>query len=435
MFQQLARWFATQIEVQAAAGGQSPPTGEELTRQATEAVWRLHPVQLLRFAEEAWASRQRSAERPDLALPEYLLHGTVPGEESGIADLLPGLTETFYHPPGVRRPLPPVIPNADWYHIAYPCLLSFTGMVDIFRKVLLEYATDERLETPSPVTRAWLRTTEQLFFRDPPPGSILSVTSSLRPDTDAVLDNAFFRVLGMKPPPRTRTGGPDPDSQVGAANRELPRLFEDFLGHVKTASDNQLNTSGPNPKDDAAIANGARRLQDMLLTRQRAGNLAQVAFAATFRYEWFSLTLCSDNPVMTDLKIGGKTEGMRLLNTGLLVGVQAHRHADRFFSLAPRVAVLFRQIELGRYNNPSAVSVLYTEPPGSPNPVRRDLLDIINHWSVATGRDIGAQRTTVTLRTPPTPRPPAPRAPTPRPTAALPAAPRPGSSPPRRISG
>jgi hypothetical protein len=399
MIRQLARWFGETITVPA---GQSPPVGDELTRQSTEFVWGLHPEQLLRFLEEAWAYRLAPSDRPDLHLPTALLDGVVPGLESGISDLLAGVTDSIYHFPLQGRAPGPFDSGSgtDWDHLVYGYFIENTRVVDICRRVLVEYLHGERLEVPSPLTRRWLRATESLFFRDLPSASIGAITSTLRPDAAATRRNAYQRLLGMDLNHGRDDGQPYSYVRAAAANAGFVPMFEDLLREVWIAAENFKNTSGTNPKDDAAIASFARDIRDMLLTRRQQGNLAREEFWIVTMASWFHLTLESNNSVVSDLKSNAGSPEERLRKVGDRVGLKPHVHAESFFTLAPRVSTLLKRIEAGDYNSPSVVSVLYSENAiGPPNPIRKDMLDIINQWSTATGRDMKARRTTITPRT------------------------------------
>lgn len=406
MIRQLARWFGEKITADALAAGQSPPTGDELTKQSTELVWALHPDQLLRFLEEAWAYRTSPADRPDLPLPTALLAGVVPGLESGVRDLLSGVGDSIYLAPVQGRPSGPFDAGsaADWDHLAYGYFVENTRAIDIFRRVLVEYLHGERLEVPSPQTRRWLRTTEALFFRDLPSGSIGAITSSLRPDPGATRRNAYHRLLGMDLNHGQDDGQAYRYVRAAAANAGFVPMFEDLLREVWIAAENFKNTSGTNPKDDAAIASFARDMRDMLLTRRQQGNLAREEFWVVSATAWFHLSLESNNALVTDLKSNAGSPEERLRKIGDRVGLKPHVHAESFFSLGPPVSTLLKRIEAGDYNSPSSVGVLYSENlVGPPNPIRKDMLDIINQWSTATGRDMKARRTTITPRTGPRP--------------------------------
>lgn len=407
MIRQLANWFADKRRIAA-------PATPDIPRLATEDVWMLHPEQVLRFLEEAWA--YGNVDRPAFALPPALLYGQVPGLESGVRDLVPGVSDTFFDPPVLPRDFR-VDPGTGgrWDHLIYAYLIENTRLLEIFRRVVNEYLHGERLEVPSAVTQLWLRSTEALYFRDLPSGSIAAITSRIRPDPEATRRNAYYRMFGVDLNHGAEGGGAYPYLRPTASNTGFIAVFEDFLREVWLASENYTNTSGINTKDDAAIATYARDMQDMLTTRRRFGNLAREEFAIVSMLSWFHLTLETDNSVVTDLKASAGSPEERLRKIGERVGLAPHARSESFFQLAPRMSVLLSKLEHGDYNSSAAVSVLYADPTaGPPNQVRRDMLDIINQWSAATGRDMKARRTTVTPRTsvPPVRVPPqAPRTP------------------------
>ena len=137
----------------------------------------------------------------------------------------------------------------------------------------------------------------------------------------------------------------------------------------------------------------------MLTTRRRNGNLSREEFFIVTMLSWFHLTVESDNEVIGDLKSTATSPEERLRKVGERVGLPPHVHSESFFILAPRMSTLFSRLERGDYSTPAAVKVLYANPPGPPNMIRQDMLDIINQWSIATGRDMKARRTTITPRT------------------------------------
>jgi hypothetical protein len=401
MIRQLAKWFEEEELAEALALGNPAPSDQELNISGTHKVFRTHPVMLLRFIEEAWAYRANPADRPDLALPDALLYGAVPGLESGLRDVLAKIGDSMYSPVVMVRTPSPFDSGrgAQWDHLIYAYLVEATRIIDILRRVVFEYLHGERLEVPSPDTRAWLRATEDLFLRNLPSGSIGAITSSVRPDLAATRRNHYYRLFGVDLNHGRDDGSPQPYVRAQAANTSFIPAFEDFLREVWIASENFANTSGTNPKDDAAIANYARDMSDMLRTRHRLGNSSRDEFFIVLMLAWFHLTVETDNAVVVDLKSTAGSPEERLRKIGERVGLPPHVHSESFFILAPRMSALFQQIEVGSYNDPANVSVLYANPPGPPNPIRKDMLDIINQWSIATGRDMKARRTTATPRT------------------------------------
>ncbi|MEU2042485.1 hypothetical protein [Nocardia niwae] len=392
MIRQLANWFAEDLT-------NRKFSELDIPRLATEEVFKLHPEQLLRFFEESWAYGKSG--RPVFQLPSGLLYGAIPGLESGIRDLLPGITKTFFGPIQITRgPATDSGTGGRWDHLIYAYLIENTRLIDIFRRVVTEYLQGERLEVPSSLTHLWLRTTESLFFRDLPSSSIAAITSRIRPDPEATRRNAYYRMFGVDLNHGTDGASSYPYHRPTASNTGFIEIFEDFLREVWLASENYKNTSGINTKDDAAIATSARDMQDMLTTRRRLGNLAREEFAIVSMLSWFHLTVESDNCVVTDLKANAGSPEERLRKIGERVGLAPHTKSESFFRLAPAMSTLLSRIELGDFNTSSTVSVLYADPEtGPPNIVRTEMLDIINQWSTATGRDMKARRTTVTPRT------------------------------------
>lgn len=401
MIRQLARWLA-EAEVAAIPVGQPIPDNATLQSNSTRKVFNLHPEQILRLLEEAWAYAPVDAEkRPDVAIPDALLYGLVPGLESGIRDLLPGVASSVYDAITMPRNPGPLDSGrgATWDHLIYAYFIENTRAFEIMTKVASEYLNGERLEVPSPETHRWLRTTEALFFRSLPTSSMGALTSDLRPDLGAIRRNAYLRLFGMDLNHGSPDGRPYPFVRAAAINAGFVSRFEDFLREVWIASENARNSSGSNPKDDSAIANYARDMADMLTTRRQRGNLAREEFFIVTMMSWFHLTLESNTSVVLDCKAQATSPEERLRKMGERVGIAPHANAESFFVLASRMSTLLTRLEAGAFSNPATVSVLYANPvTGPPNPVRKDMLDIINQWSISTGRDMKARRTTVTPR-------------------------------------
>jgi hypothetical protein len=114
---------------------------------------------------------------------------------------------------------------------------------------------------------------------------------------------------------------------------------------------------------------------------------------------WFDLTLGRDDvsnddiPIVSDLAGEASNRAERLAKLGSLVGIAPHAQSRSLFELSWRVSPLLIRIEDGWYNSISNVQELYdpnyyTQGSG-PNPAA-DMLEIINHWSRATGRDMKA---------------------------------------------
>jgi hypothetical protein len=364
-----------------------PSTGS--AQQAARQVLDLHPMQLSRFLEEVWATK---AAPPFGGLTNMEVPGTlVPFERtSGLAALVP-------QPPApTTAPLTTVV----WDHLIYAYMVENTRVYEIFRRVLEGYFYGETLGVPGTSEgHRWLRTTEQLFYRDAPPFQIYSLTSWVRPDARAMRRNAYFRMFGMDLNHGTDDDRPYPYARARASNTEFVASFEELLREVWRAIENIDNQAGVDPTDDAAIANLARRLFDMLTVRRQNGNLAREELAYVATMAWFHLTLSFDSPIVLELKAEASSPEDRLLQIGERVGLPAHSRSGAYFRLADATSVILRAIEAGTFNTELTSPLLYQPPPQG---ARDAMQAIIRDWTIATGRDMKARKVSVSA---PRPRP------------------------------
>jgi hypothetical protein len=384
MFRQLARLMYP---------GTPPPTPQG----ASETVLSLHPIQLSRFLEEAWLKRN-----PNLTPKEMEIPNTLPvvfERESGIDTLIPTANSKDY---------PPEL----WDHLIYAYMIENTRVYEIFQRVLAEYAYGERLSIASQAGLRWLRTTEALFYRDPPPFQIYSLTSWVRPDLRAVRRNIYHRMFGLDLNHGTDDNRPYPYPRAAAANTGFVSTFEELLREVWRAMENIRNQSGPNQTDIAMIANLARSLYDMLRVRRQdnVGNLARDELFHVSTMSWFHLTLEYNTPIVVDLKAEATSPAERLQKIGERVGLAAHSRADSYFYLATNMSILLRELEVGTFNTVGGAPALFET-----KEFQEAMQQTIAHWSIATGRDVKVRPVSVS------PAPPAPIRPTARPVTAVPA--------------
>jgi hypothetical protein len=348
--------------------------------QKAEALFRMHPLELSTLLELAWEFRVWVENLP-------LGH---PLRRSDISEMPEEVLNNFPFAAVNRQRF--TVPISDvlrlgtvrWDHLIYAYLIENTRIYDIFRRVIHEYRYGERLGVPLASSQHWLRNTEELFFRDPAPFSIYSVSSYIRPDQGATRRNAYFRMFGMDLNHGLDENKAYPYEKPEIANREFVTTFEEFLREVWVAISNANNTSGTNPKDDAAIANLARRQHDMMRTRRINGNLSQEEFWFVSMMSWFHLSVEFDSPIVVSLRAEGASEEERLKKIAERIKRPAHGKSQYFFELADLLSNLFIQIESGTYNDPSAVPALYD--PSSP--VAANMRLIINYWSLATDRNM-----------------------------------------------
>ena len=400
MFRQLARLVYP---------GTPPPT-EEL---AAARVLDLHPIQLSRYLEEVWARRNSNLLTPPgleisaTTVPELALEA-----DSGIEPANPPIVA-----PGNRGNFPPSI----WDHLIYAYMIENTRLYEIFRRVIEEFAYGERLGVASADGLRWLRTTEQLFYRDSPPFQIYSLPSWVRPDIRAIRRNAYHRMFGLDLNHGTDDNRPYPYPRAAAANTGFVATFEDLLREVWRAIENVRNQVGPNQTDVATIVNLARTLYDMLRVRRQdgSGNLARDELLHVSTMNWFHLTLEFDTAIVRDLKAQAPSTAERLQKIGERVGLAAHSRSDSYFFLAENLSLILRALETGTFNTEAGALTLFT--PGTtttPNRFHEAMQQTITHWSIATGRDVKIRPVTVA------PSQPAPIRPTPpgaaRPPASVP---------------
>jgi hypothetical protein len=374
MFRQLARLFLSPPPP-------APPTGAG--QPAAETVLGTHPVQLSRFLEEAWAGRNASLQAltpTNLEVPTdwpVALEG-----ESGLVGSIPAGNRGSYPPP-------------VWDHLIYAYMVENTRAYEIFRRVLEEYSYGERLAVPSNEGQRWLRTTEQLFYRDSPPFQVYSLASWIRPDIRAVRRNAYQRMFGLDLNHGTDDNRPYPYPRAAAANTDFTTTFESLLREVWRAIENVANQVGPNQTDISTLATLARTLYDMLRVRRQdanAGSLGRDELWHVSTMSWFHLTLSYNTPIVRDLKAEATSAAERLQKVGERVGLPAHSRAESYLHLAESMSLLLREIEVGTFNSISGATALFTPATGAfPTAIQ----ETITHWSIATGRDVKARPTVV----------------------------------------
>ena len=271
------------------------------------------------------------------------------------------------------RPIVPV------HHIVYALCLENTRLADIMRRVVAEYRSGERLPPATAPTLRWLQVTEEVFFTSPVPFSVRSLASSLRPDPAAIRRNAYYRLLGMDLNHGTEDGRPYQYVKADVSNRDFSVVFESLLAETWKGYINRNNALTANTTDDNAINELVRRLREMLNARRQNGNLAREEFDAVATLSWFFLTIAYNTRVVEDLDATAFGVADRLRLIGERVGMAPHARADSYFQLATPMSDILRAIE----NNaiPTA-DVLYR---GVLQPF---MLQIITHWSLATGRNL-----------------------------------------------
>lgn len=351
----------------------APLYGNDAAQSANAVLTAYRPSQLSEYLETLWGTG-RDAQRQAALGPAL---NAANHQNMARLDLIDPLAA----PPAVAIDPPPAPAPVVWPHLAYAYMLENTRMVDIFRRVVFEYTHGERLPTASQATQRWLHATEQLFFRDAWSYSVRAVTSSIRPDSASVRRNAYYRILGMDLNHGSEDGRAYPYYKPPAANRDFPGLFEALLTEVWRGYANRVNLIGENATDDDAILTLLRRLQEMLTTRRVAGALSREEFDTVAMLSWFHLTVQYETQIVADLDAQGGGVADHLKKIGERVGLSAHARSDAYFHLAVPLSNVLLAIESGTVGAPGN---LYT--PAGPH--TGDMLQVITHWSIATGRNM-----------------------------------------------
>lgn len=287
-----------------------------------------------------------------------------------------------------------------WHHLMYAYLLENTGIERIVRRLLHLALHGESLGAISEAGHHWLRTTEDLFYRDGTSSLIPSISSWVRPDPRATRRNAYHRMFGVDLNHGGDDGRPFPYERADTINTDFIATFEAFLREVWAAYTNATNTSGPRTTDKAAIAELAARMSQMLNDRRQHGSLTREEYTSVCAMSWLHTTVygygTANAPIVVDLKAEASSPEERLRKLGERVGVPAHGKARSLFILAERVSPLLIEIEQERYSDAADVDVLF-DPAVGPE-TSSDMLTIINHWHTATGRNLKASSVQVTGR-------------------------------------
>jgi hypothetical protein len=376
------------------------------TGQLTPAdrVFTFHPEQLSRWLEEVWATGGIAlwgtvtgtginpaplplADAIDMTkLPSGLLAQLQSGVNKPGTAVAAYPLPFGYNPPtlGIQNPL-------LWDHLIYAYLVESTGIIEIMAEVVRRYVTGESLPTPSIATTAWVRGTEDLFFRDPPLFRVGSLTSQLRPDARINRRNAYWRMFGLDlPHPAAGTDGqPWKRSAGSASNTRFLEIWNELLRQVWLGIENEKNSSGSNPTDANYIAYLCQSLGEMLRLRRRGAMLAREEFSYVCMMNWLHLTVDDDTSLVTDLSataFAGGNAADRLAVVGRMVGVAPSRQSRELFELANLVSPLLWAIELKFFDNVTQAELLFRLHNLGVTPIIAETMNrIIDLWQSATG--------------------------------------------------
>jgi hypothetical protein len=349
----------------------SPNPTDAQRAAAANAILNRHPFDLAAQLEDAWNNRSISGGDPNLGSPDNRSN-------------VDGFPNSALFPP----PRGFDTPTVRWDHLIYAYMIENTRIFEIFRRVLHELLHGEKLGPPDSNATAWLRATEELFYNDVAPYRITNITSQIRADLRATRRNAYQRMFGMDLNHGADDGKPYSYIKAEAANSEFVATFEELLREVWVGMTFVTATSSSNPTDNSKIAELVQKLFNMLRSRRQNGNLSREEFAAVSAMSWFHLTVEFNSPIVVSLKADATGTEQRLFKIAERVGLPAHGLSRNFFDVADALSRMLIHIELGDFNDVTAVPALYT----SGNATESDMRNIITHWTAITGRDVKARK-------------------------------------------
>lgn len=362
--------------------------------QPRESVFLVHSSQLNRWLDEAWSAASQAP-----AVLGFPPSAPFLGAASVVADQQMPVPFLAARPSGVDTAdannytdiagVPPGTPLV-WDHLIYAYVLESTGMIEVFAEVVRRLVIGETLGTLTSQSVQWLRTTEDLFFKDPPAFSIHGVLSEVRPHSRVNRRNAYWRMFGMDLPHNVpgRWGSSNDSAwkaDIGpGVNADFRAKWNEFLRQVWLGAENASNTSGARPVDNNYILLLCEALRDMMNNRRRGGQLAREEFAYVTMLSWFHLTLSSNSPIVVDLQASATSPADRLAAIAQRVGMAPAARSRELFELAGPMSMIVRGIELDLFNTEGAVESLYLVV----TPLSTDMRTIINNWQSATGERV-----------------------------------------------
>jgi hypothetical protein len=409
-----------------------------------EQLFDIHPLQLSRWLDEAWATAQTV---PDIGINVTPQPPTPPAPFLGDPAIITAIDLPLPSPTGRPFPVPsgittgsvetfsgepfpfPTSPGLIADHLIYAYLVESTGVVEIMAEVVRRFAVGETLNPVGIAATRWLRTTEELFFRDPPLYSIQGIVSEMRPDQRINRRNAYWRMFGLEPPHPvpSRWARPGLPAEAwkqdtgGGVNSGFREKWTELLRQVWLGFENANNGIGPNATDKEYVAFLCTALRDMMAMRRRGAMLAREEFTYVSYLSYFHLTLdtgsTTETPIVIDLDARGPGPAERLEKIAAKVGMTPAARSRELFELADLMSGLLRAIELNVFTTGDQAELLYLNL-GTNQTLLQDMNRIIDLWQSATGdrvkdRPSGTRPQPVRLPSPASPgvAPPPPTAP------------------------
>ncbi|MBO0939074.1 hypothetical protein J2I47_21145 [Fibrella sp. HMF5335] len=281
------------------------------------------------------------------------------------------------------------------YHLIFAYLIENTRIIPIFERLIQKFMTSEDFGHASEFTAHWIRNTQSLFYKDMHIPNFRPLISSLLPSFDASRRNAYYRLFGLELSHGNQDNSPVPFVKPSSFNQSFVPLLENLLREIWQGIINHRNTSGANTTDVVALADSARLLKDLLLSRRNASldlslyetsSLSKEEFFSVIMLEWFYQVIASNTDLVRELNAEAVMPHERLAILGKLVGITPHSKSRDLFELAPLLAIFLRLMEEGYYDDPANINALFD--PSVPNTFAKEISLIITLWQKTTGRNL-----------------------------------------------
>jgi hypothetical protein len=365
-------------------------------------LFRVHPLQLGRWLEVAWAAAPKVPVIGDTKGPLELGSPTVIADfdlpELLLSTLEPGIIPTdpgnWNNGPIPDRLTGPLL----WDHLIYAYLIESTGIYEIIAQILGRIVRGETLGKLRSETLQWARATEELLFRDAPLFSIGGIESRVRPDIRIARRNAYWRMFGLDlphplPPSSAAAGNAPPPWKLdigNGANTSFVARWNELLTQIWTGYENKVNQVGANATDAEYVALLCQAIDDMLGNRRQGGLLAREELSHVAAMSWCHLTVEDNTPLVQDLQATATSPAERLAKLAERVGMAPAPRSRELFELAEPMSALLWGIELELFNPGHKPESLYLPDVfnGPPTKLNVEVNRIIDLWQSATGTRI-----------------------------------------------
>jgi hypothetical protein len=359
------------------------------TLVSPDTLFKAHPAELAWLLEEAWRQRFDNKNKA-LGDPDRRSSLSASPDDAPLPLELSNILRVNSDNDGSDR-------KFRWDHLIYAYMIENTRLYEVFKRVVHEFVHGEKLGVPDADSQAWLRNTEELFFKDGAPFFATSLLSHIRGDLRGNRRNPYQRMFGMELNHGMDDGKPQPYVRAESANAEFVPTFEELLREVWIGMTYVKPGASSDPTDTAKILTLISKLKNMLLSRRQDGNLAREEFSAVTAMSWFHLTLEYKNdgassPIIASLRAQASGTEQRLFKVAERVGLPAHGLSKHYFDMADAISRILTQIESNDYDTADKVRALFTPEEtllASPEAAMRT---IITHWTAITGRDVKARK-------------------------------------------